>query len=166
MQIEYDFYAMLFPFFTPLNRDTEESEKASCNHRLKDINKSLRTTLRLMEQKVSYDFCSWSYQVNPSFSKSELFVIQKQTKYLIFLIEFYMPLNLLLNDACNPSTKSLFMHKRMEAKEVKWLPSPSSPSTFPLFFNLPILLRYNWNTSLCKFKTYSIMIWLTFIMKW
>ena len=55
MQFEYDFYAMLFPFFIPLNRDTEESEMASCNHRLKDINRSLRTTLRLMEQKVSHD---------------------------------------------------------------------------------------------------------------
>ena len=49
----------------------------------------------------------WSYQVNPFFSKSKLFVTQKQTKYLIYLIEFYMPLNLFLNDACNPSIKPL-----------------------------------------------------------
>ena len=34
----------------------------------------------------------------------------------------------------------------------------------PLFF-LPVSLRYNWHTVLCKFKVYSIMIWLPYIMK-
>ena len=34
-----------------------------------------------------------------------------------------------------------------------------------LFFLL-VLLRYNWHTSLYKFKVYSVMIWLICIMKW
>ena len=40
----------------------------------------------------------------------------------------------------------------------------------PLFccfnFFLSILLRYNWQTTPYKFKAYSIMIWLTYVMKW
>ena len=31
---------------------------------------------------------------------------------------------------------------------------------------LPVLLRYNWHTALSNFKVYSIMIWLTCIVKW
>ena len=34
------------------------------------------------------------------------------------------------------------------------------------FFFLPVLWRYNWHTALCKFKMYSTMIWITYIMKW
>ena len=34
-----------------------------------------------------------------------------------------------------------------------------------LFFIL-VLLRYNWHRVIYKFKVYSIMIWLTYIMKW
>ena len=30
----------------------------------------------------------------------------------------------------------------------------------------PVLLRYNWHTALYKFKVYSLMIWLTYIMEW
>lgn len=33
-----------------------------------------------------------------------------------------------------------------------------------IFFFL--LLKYNWHTTLCKFKVYNIMIWLTYIMEW
>ena len=29
------------------------------------------------------------------------------------------------------------------------------------FFFFPVFFRYNWHTALCKFKVYSIMIWLT-----
>lgn len=34
-----------------------------------------------------------------------------------------------------------------------------------LFFFFPIVLRYNWNTTLHKFKVYSIMICFTYIVK-
>lgn len=51
---------------------------------------------------------SWSYQVNTLFSNPELFVMQKNKQNTVFdYTEFYMPLNLFLNDACNPFTKSL-----------------------------------------------------------
>lgn len=32
-------------------------------------------------------------------------------------------------------------------------------------FSLPVLLSYSWHTELCEFR-YSIMMWLTYIMKW
>ena len=37
-------------------------------------------------------------------------------------------------------------------------------SMFSIF--LYFLLSYNWHTALCKFKVYSIMIWLAYITKW
>lgn len=30
----------------------------------------------------------------------------------------------------------------------------------------PVLLRYNCHAALCKFKVYSVLIWLTYIVKW
>lgn len=33
-------------------------------------------------------------------------------------------------------------------------------------FFLPVLLRYNWHSALYKFKVYSTVVWLKFIMKW
>ena len=44
----------------------------------------------------------------------------------------------------------------------------SLPSVLALYseFFLPILLRCNWYTALYKFKVYSIIIWVTYIMKW
>ena len=33
----------------------------------------------------------------------------------------------------------------------------------PLFL---ILLRHNWHTSLCRFKSFSAMVWFTYIVKW
>lgn len=30
----------------------------------------------------------------------------------------------------------------------------------------PVLLRNNWHTSLNRFKAYSMMVWLTYIVKW
>ena len=29
----------------------------------------------------------------------------------------------------------------------------------------PALLRYNWHVTLCKFKVYSVMIWITYILQ-
>ena len=34
------------------------------------------------------------------------------------------------------------------------------------YFFLPVLLRYNWHTALYKLKVYSVMIWLTYVVKW
>ena len=35
------------------------------------------------------------------------------------------------------------------------------------FFSPPVLLRYNWHITLCKFKMYSVMIWNhTYFAKW
>ena len=37
------------------------------------------------------------------------------------------------------------------------------PFAVPLFL---ILLRHNWHTSLCRFKSFSAMVWFTYIVKW
>ena len=35
-----------------------------------------------------------------------------------------------------------------------------------IFLILPVLLRRNWHTPLCKLKAYSTVIWLTYTRKW
>lgn len=39
-----------------------------------------------------------------------------------------------------------------------------TPILFFIFF-LPVLLKYNWHTTLCKFRVNSITIWFKYIMK-
>ena len=40
------------------------------------------------------------------------------------------------------------------------------PCCFILKFFLPVLLRYNWHRVLCTLTVHSVMVWLTYVMKW
>ena len=48
----------------------------------------------------------------------------------------------------------LFLHKPLTVTFISCHPPP------------PVLFIYNWHAALCRFMVYSIMVWLTYIMKW
>lgn len=59
-----------------------------------------------------------------------------------------------------------WMYSRFSFPEIHCCITLSLPNQILFFLSPPpALLRYNWHTTLCKFKVYNVMVWYTHILQ-